>query len=79
MHSATLAILNFVVIHFQETALLGKNLKIGHQLEKLKRTLIIPTSTLVWELDLQLVFGQFVEFSSSTEPGGMLISDSSMM
>ena len=78
MHSATLEILNFVVIHFQEIAQLGKNLTIGHQLEQLKRTLIIPTSTLVWELDLQLVFGQFMEFSSPTGPGGMLISDSSM-
>ena len=48
---------------------------IEHQLEKLKRTLKVLDSIWVWELDLQLAFGEFVEVSSLIGRGGMLISN----
>ena len=46
-----------------------------HQLEKLKRTLKVLDSIWVWELDLQLAFGEFVEVSSLIGREGMLISN----
>ncbi|XP_065620804.1 receptor-like protein EIX1 isoform X2 [Quercus suber] len=74
--SDTLAILNCVVLLFQMDAHHQlENLIIEHQLAKKKKTLKVLASIWVWELDLQLAFGEFVEVSFGIGHGGMLISN----